>query len=115
MRRAATLGDGWHPNAQPLESFRKLVMNFRESSPDANKKEISVRIGLDVKASSSSYLSAQAEQRILLSSNREENANIITRMEGLGVTYAVLVPSRDGKAPVDQLVEGLRMIARDFL
>ena len=115
MRRAATLGDGWHPNAQPLDSFGKLVMDFRESSPDADKKEISVRIGLDFKASSSTYLSAQGEKRILLSSNQEENANIIARLEDLGVKYAVLVPSRDGKAPVDQQVEGLRLIARAFL
>ena len=115
MRRAATLGDGWHPNAQPLGGFSKLVMNFRKSSPEARKKEISVRIGLDVKASSSSYLSAQGEKRILLSSNREENASIIAGLEDLGVMHAVLVPSRDGKALVDQQVEGLRLIARDFL
>ena len=115
MRRAATLGDGWHPNAQPLDSLSKLVMNFRKSSPEADKKEISVRIGLDVKTSSSSYLSAQGEKRILLSSNREENASIIAGLENLGVMHAVLVPSRDGKAPVDQQLEGLRLIARDFL
>lgn len=115
MKRAATFGDGWHPNAQPLESFGKLVQSFKDGFPEANGKEISVRIGLDSKAASSNYLSAQGEKRILLSSNREENAKVIAGLEDLGVSYAVLVPSRDGKASVDQQVEGINMIAKDFL
>jgi hypothetical protein len=115
MKRAATLGDGWHPNAQPLEKFAKLVSEFRQSSPDAKKKEISVRIGLNSKADRSEYLSAQGERRIMLSSNREENRKVMESMEKIGVSYAVLVPSPDGKVSVADQLDGLRIIADDFL
>jgi probable F420-dependent oxidoreductase len=115
MKRAARLGDGWHPNLQPLDKFTQLVSDFRQSSPGAKGKEIGVRIGLNPRATSSEYLSAQGEKRIMLSSNREENGKIIRTLETLGVSYMVLVPGPDGKASVADQVEGMRMIARDFL
>jgi len=115
MKRAATLGDGWHPNARPLDKFAKLVSDFRQSTQEANGKEISVRIGLNSKADKSEYLSAQGERRIMLSSNREENRKIMEGMENLGVSYAVLVPSPDGKISVPDQLNGLRKIAADYL
>jgi probable F420-dependent oxidoreductase len=115
MKRASTLGDGWHPNAQPLEKFAKLASDFRQSSPQAKKKEISVRIGLNSKADRSEYLSAQGERRIMLSSNREENRKVMESMEKIGVSYAVLVPSPDGKISVADQLDGLRTIAEDFV
>jgi len=115
MKRAATLGDGWHPNAQPLDKFVKIVSDFRQSSPDAKGKEISVRIGLNSKADKAEYLSAQGERRVMLSSNREENGKVMEGLEKLGVSYAVLVPSPDGKTSVTDQVDGLRMIAEDYL
>jgi probable F420-dependent oxidoreductase len=115
MKRAATLGDGWHPNAQPLDKFAKLVSDFKKISQDAKRKEISVRIGLNSKADNSEYLSAQGERRIMLSSNRVENRKVMEDMETLGVSYAVLVPSPDGKISFADQLDGLRMIAEDFL
>jgi len=44
MKRAATLGDAWHPNVQPLDQFTKIVAEFRETSLEAKTKEICVRI-----------------------------------------------------------------------
>jgi probable F420-dependent oxidoreductase len=115
MKRAATLGDGWHPNAQPIDKFAKLVFDFRQTSQDAKTKQISVRIGLNSKADKSEYLSAQGERRIMLSSNREENRKVMESMEKIGVSYAVLVPSSDGKISVPDQLDGLRMIAEDYL
>src|SRR4029077_19380279 len=40
MKRAATLGDGWHPNAQPIDKFAKLVSDFRQTSQEAKTKQI---------------------------------------------------------------------------
>src|SRR6266567_4736199 len=115
MKRAATLGDGWHPNVQPLDRFAKLVADFRQEFPDANSKEISVRIGLNSKADGSEYVSAKGERRVILSSNRAENRKVMERLETLGVAYAVLVPSPDGKGTVADQLDGIRTIARDFL
>ncbi len=53
MKRAVTLGDGWHPNVQPLDQFTKLVSDFRGISPDAKTKEICVRIAINTKAEQS--------------------------------------------------------------
>lgn len=115
MKRAAMLGDGWHPNAQPLDKFEKLVSEFRKSFLDAKDKEIAVRIGLNAKAERSEYLSPQGEKRIMLSANREENKKVIEALRTTGVSYAVLVPSPDGKASVDDQIDGMRMIEKDFM
>jgi probable F420-dependent oxidoreductase len=115
MKRAATLGDGWHPNVQPLERFANMVSEFMERFPSAKEKEISVRIGLNSRSITSEYVSAQGERRVMLSSNRAENRRVMERLESLGVSYAVLVPSPDGKVSVENQVEGMRMIAGEFL
>ena len=115
MKRAASLGDGWHPNVQPLDRFAQLVSDFRNGFQEADKKKISVRIGFNSKATTSEYLSPQGERRIMLSSNRLENKKIVERLESLGVSYMVLAPSPDGKASVNDQLDALRMIAEDFL
>ncbi len=115
MKRAANLGDGWHPNVQPLDRFASMVSEFRERFPSAKDKEISVRIGLNSRSDKSEYVSAQGEKRVMLSSNRAENRRVMERLEGLGVSYAVLVPSPDGKVPVPDQLQGMKMIAEDFL
>src|SRR3990172_323482 len=97
MRRACRLGDAWHPNALPLEMFRKLVADFR-NLPGAAEKEICVRIGLNMKASESVYTGPQGERRLLLSGNMAENKRIISDLEELGVTQMVVAPSPNGKA-----------------
>ena len=114
MKRAIRLGDAWHPNVQPLEKFEKLVSDFR-ALPDAREKEICVRIGVNANAEKSEHLSPLGEKRILLSSNRSENRNIFERLETLGVSYAVVVPSPDGKISVEDQAKGLQMIAQEFL
>ncbi|MDG6996561.1 MAG: TIGR03619 family F420-dependent LLM class oxidoreductase [Nitrososphaerota archaeon] len=115
MKRAAEIGDAWHPNAFPLTQFRQLVSEFRQVSPSAEKKDICVRIGLNTKASQSEYTGPQGEKRILLSGNMSENRKIISELESLGVSYAVLVTSPDGKAPQDQQLQSLRYFAKEFL
>src|SRR2546427_12917266 len=78
MKRAATLGDAWHPNVQPLDQFAKLMAEFRETSPEAKTKEICVRIGINTKAEQSEYKSPQGERRIMLSGNHAQNKQILS-------------------------------------
>jgi hypothetical protein len=110
MMRAIRLGDAWHPNAYPLEIFRRMVSEFR-SLPGGEGKEICVRIGLNAKASQSTYSGPRGDRRLLLSGNMAENQRVISELEELGVSYLVVVPSPNGKVPISDQVESLRMLS----
>jgi probable F420-dependent oxidoreductase len=112
MKRAATLGDAWHPNVQPLDQFAKLVAEFREISPEAKNKEICVRIGINTRVEQSEYKSAQGERRIMLTGNQAQNKKILSGLEQLGVSYMVAVPSPDGKASVPNQVNAIKTLSR---
>jgi len=112
MKRAATLGDAWHPNVQPLDQFTKLVAEFREISPEAKNKEICVRIGINTRVEQSEYKSAQGERRIMLTGNQAQNKKILSGVEQLGVSYMVAVPSPDGKASVPNQVNAIKTLSR---
>src|SRR3989441_8431293 len=112
MKRAATLGDAWHPNVQPLDQFTKLVAEFRETSSEAKTKEICVRIAINTKAEKSEYMSAQGERRIMLSGDEAQNKKILSGLEQLGVSYIVAVPSPDGRASVSTQVDAIRTLSK---
>jgi len=113
MKRAIRLGDGWHPNLFPLDVFRKRVADFRESFPEAKTKMITVRVGLNPQAETSEYRSPQGERRVLLSGNRAQNKQILQTLNEIGVAYLVVALSPDGKAPVANQIEGMKMILED--
>jgi alkanesulfonate monooxygenase SsuD/methylene tetrahydromethanopterin reductase-like flavin-dependent oxidoreductase (luciferase family) len=112
MKRAASLGDAWHPNVQPLDQFTKLVAEFRETSSEAKTKEICVRLAINTKAEQSEYKSAQGERRIMLSGNQAQNKQILADLEQLGVSYMVAVPSPDGKARVPNQVDAINTLSK---
>jgi len=114
MKRAATLGDAWHPNVVPLDLFRNLVSEFR-SIPEAKDKKICVRIGLNPKAPKSEYTSPQGERRLLLSANMDENKKTISELEKLGVTHMLVAPSPDGKVPITDQVQNLEMLSEALI
>jgi probable F420-dependent oxidoreductase len=110
MRRAAMLGDAWHPNVAPMDKFRKMVEDFR-SIPQAELKEICVRIGLDIRATKSDYTGPQGDRRLILSGNMDLNKRIISDLAALGVTQMILAPNFDGKATIPTQVESLTAFA----
>jgi probable F420-dependent oxidoreductase len=112
MKRAATLGDAWHPNVQPLEQFAKLVADFRESSSEARTKEICVRIGVNTKAEQTEYKSPLGEKRMMLSGNPAQNKQILSRLHELGVSSLVAVPSPDGKASVADQMDAIKALSK---
>jgi len=112
MKRAVTLGDGWHPNVQPLDQFTKLVSDFRGISPDAKTKEICVRIAINTKAEQSEYKSPQGERRIMLSGDQAQNKKILSALAQLGVSYIIAVPSQDGNASVANQVGSIKTLSR---
>jgi probable F420-dependent oxidoreductase len=114
MKRAATLGDAWHPNVAPLDVFRKMVAEFRKM-PAARGKQICVRVALDTKALKSEYTSPQGERRMILAGNMNENKGTISELEELGVTSIIVSPSPDGKVPIAEQLESLRMFSEHFI
>ena len=115
MKRAITLGDAWHPNLYPIDAFTKLVSQFRELSPKAKNKDICVRIGVNTAASETEYVGATGEKRVMFSGNMRENRELLKELENLGVTYAVLVPSSDGKIATQDQIQSIRAFASEFL
>ena len=115
MKRAVELGDAWHPNVFPLETFRKLVAEFRSISPKAMEMDICVRIGLNTRATRPEFTGPQGEKRILLSANMYENRRIISELESLGVRYALVSTNADGKVVGDDQLHSLRALAKEFL
>jgi len=89
------------------------VADFRESFPEAKTKMITVRVGLNPQAETSEYRSPQGERRVLLSGNRAQNKQILQTLNEIGVAYLVVALSPDGKAPVANQIEGMKMILED--
>jgi len=115
MNRAVELGDAWHPNVVPMESFKRLVGQFRKVSSRAREKDICVRIGLNTAAKESEYVGPQGDRRVLFSGNMAENREMVSELQKLGVSTAVLVPSPDGKVTTEAQIYSIREFAREFL
>jgi probable F420-dependent oxidoreductase len=114
MRRAATIGDAWHPNVYPLDVFRELVSEFRRI-PGGKDKRICVRIGLNPKATKPEYAGPQGERRLMLAGNMPENRKTISELEKLGVSYMLVNPTTDGRVTINNQVASLRMLAEEFI
>lgn len=112
MKRAAKLGDGWHPNLFPLDQFTKMVRDFRDIAPEAKTKLVYVRIGINPRAERSDYRSPQGEPRIMLSGNMSQNKDIVSSLEALGVSYIVGVPSPDGKVSMSNQVDAVKALSK---
>lgn len=115
MRRAARLGDAWHPNAYPTETFKGLVARFREISPRAKEEAICVRIAFDPRGEKAEYTGTQGDRRVKLVGNMTENASLLEEMESAGVSYAVIAPSAQGLTGAQEQLEGIRAFASRFV
>jgi probable F420-dependent oxidoreductase len=120
MRRACLLGDAWHPNVFPMETFRKLVAQYRKVAESAGGKsegaEICVRIGLDTNAEKAVYVGPQGEKRIRLTGDMNGvNSKVISDLEGLGVSYAIVGPSPDGNTSTEYQLKSIGLFAKRFL
>ena len=114
MQRAVKFGDGWHPNAYPLDVFEKHIAEFR-ALPGAKDKEVCVRIALNTKAERSDYVSPQGERRLILSGNLQENRVILQKLEKMGVGYAILATNFDGNRPLKEQLESMKIFAEEFI
>jgi probable F420-dependent oxidoreductase len=114
MRRAIELGDAWHPNVFPLDTFKALVERFR-ALPGGKDKPICVRIGLNTKAQDSIYGGPQGDRRLILSKNMPENEKIISELKRLSVSHVLVTPNSSGTTSVPDQVASLRAISEKFI
>jgi probable F420-dependent oxidoreductase len=114
MRRAITLGDAWHPNVTPLESFRKLIEQFR-SLPGGKDKPVCVRIALNTKAKDPIFVGPQGDRRLILSGNMDENKNIVAVLQKLGVSTTLVTTNPYGTTTTDDQIESLKALSEGFI
>ena len=114
MRRAITLGDAWHPNVTPLESFRKVIEQFR-SLPGGKDKPVCVRIALNTKVTDPIFVGPQGDRRLILSGNMAENKNIVAELQKLGVSYILVTTSPYGTTTTDDQIESLKTLSEGFI
>jgi probable F420-dependent oxidoreductase len=93
MRRAATLGDGWHPISQSMPDLSKNIQTIRrladEAGRDSSKITVTVRTELDVTDSPSDGTEST------MIGNADQLRATIEQYEELGVTELVLSVSTD--------------------
>jgi len=114
MRRAIKLGDAWHPNVSPLETFKPLVERFR-TLQGGKDKPICVRIALNTKIEDPIFVGPQGDRRQILSKNMAENEKTITQLAKLGVSHMLVTPSPSGTTPIPDQIASLRSISENFI
>ena len=114
MRRAIKLGDAWHPNVSPFETFKPLVERFK-AMPGGKETPICVRIGLNTNVDNPIFVGPQGDRRLILSKNMAENEKTISQLTNLGVSYLLVAPSPSGTTSVTDQVASLRSIAEKFI
>ena len=116
MKRALNLGDAWHPNVMPIPSFRKMLQQYDAvSKAPRKKKPICVRVGLDISAEKAEYMGVQGDRRLRLTGDMDHNAKLISELEELGVSYAVVVPSPEGRTSTRHQLESVNAFGERFL
>ena len=114
MRRAIKLGDAWHPNVSPLETFKPLVERFT-TLPGGKDKPICARIALNTKVEDPIFVGPQGDRRQILSKNMAENEKTITQLAKLGVSHMLVTPSPSGTTTIPDQIASLRSIAENFI
>jgi cytosine/adenosine deaminase-related metal-dependent hydrolase len=106
MTRAVNYGDAWHPNVYPLEVFRELVAEFRKI-PNGQDTPICVRIGMNMKSKNKDYKGPQGDRRLILTGDMTENRRTLSELAKMGVTYAVVAVSPEGRTTVEEQLDSL--------
>jgi probable F420-dependent oxidoreductase len=87
LRRAARLGDGWHPVGPNVETYRKGVERIKRTR--RQQFTYSVRMTVDVRKRREDYVSATGEKRITVSGTGRDLRKGIGEFEKVGLDYFV--------------------------
>lgn len=111
IRRAATLGDGWHPVGLEPAALAAGVEKLREWS-QRDDLVVSLRGHVAMGASSSVYESSSGSRRYRLAGSPDEIAAAIANYADAGLNHLVCYFAHD---TADQLVEQVEGFARDVM
>ena len=109
IRRAAGLGDGWHPVGVDLDGFRKGARAVRKSG---RKVALSVRMTTDVRKKRPAFTAANGERRVTVSGSPAEIRKEIDAYAEAGLDYycaAIIHPQ------AEEIVRDLRAFASDVV
>lgn len=84
LRRAASLGDGWHPVGLTSEEFARGAERLRESGRPLT---LSVRMSTDVRKKREVYVGSNNERRVAVSGSPTDIRSEIGRYESAGLEY----------------------------
>lgn len=109
VRRAATLGDGWHPVGPSMEQFEEGARKIRES---ARKVTLSMRMTVDVRKKREELTTSSGERRTVVSGTAEEIRGEIGRYEKAGLEYFCASMNHPS---ADDIIADLKKFARDVI
>ncbi len=109
IRRAAELGDGWHPVGVDPQRLARGAGRIRRSG---RKVTISLRITTDVRKKRDEYSSATGERRVSLSGSRDEIISRLEEYKRAGLDYLVPYIFRES---VDEIVADVKKFASEIV
>ncbi len=109
IRRAAELGDGWHPVGVDPQHLERGAGKIRRSG---RKVTISLRITTDVRKKRDEYSSATGERRVSLSGRRDEIFSRLEEYKRAGLEYLVPYIFRES---ADEIVADVKKFASEIV
>lgn len=109
LRRAASLGDGWHPVGPTLEEFSKGAARLRESG---RALTLSVRMTTDMRKKREAYVGSNSEKRTAVSGSAAEIRSEIGRYESAGLEYYCASMNHPSSA---EIAKDIRKFAADVI
>ena len=106
IRRAARIGNGWHPMAMPPEVLHERMRYLAEQAQAAG------RAVADIPVSMSLSLQGGRAGRLTLGTTPAEIVRNVQVLASLGVETVVVAPSTDN---VQEMTSALEMIAREVM
>lgn len=109
VRRAATLGDGWHPVGPTRETFEAGARKIKESGRSVT---LSVRMTVDLRKKREEVTTSQGERRTVVSGTAEEIRKEIGDYEQAGLEYfcaSIMHPS------ASEIVADVRKFGNDVI
>lgn len=109
IRRAATLGDGWHPVGPDIESFSAGAAKIREAKRHVT---LSMRMTTDVRRKREVYVGANNERRVAVSGSSEEIRREIDGYAEAGLEYYCASMNHPSAA---EIIEDLRKFSAEVV
>lgn len=109
LRRAASLGDGWHPVGPDPEEFGRGAEKLKESG---RALTLSVRMTTDVRKKRDVYVGSNSEKRAAVSGTASEIRSEIGRYEASGLDYFCASMNHPSAAEIEK---DIRKFAADVI